>query len=65
MDSRWRWCVWLAANEPEIEWLATFATDAPFLPDDLVARMFAAMEAEGAELACAMSNGRTHPVFGL
>jgi molybdopterin-guanine dinucleotide biosynthesis protein A len=46
-------------------WLASFATDAPFLPHDLVARLVAAVEAEGAEMACAASQGRDHPVFGL
>jgi molybdopterin-guanine dinucleotide biosynthesis protein A len=45
--------------------LASFATDAPFLPEDLVRRLAAAAEAERAQLACAASGGRTHPVFGL
>lgn len=44
-------------------WIATFATDAPFLPRDLVARMLAA--AGEADIVIAASGGRTHPVFGL
>ncbi len=56
---------WAAANVPDCRWLASFACDAPFLPDDLVARLLAAVEAEGADLACAASGGRAHPVFGL
>ncbi|MGH7091384.1 MAG: NTP transferase domain-containing protein, partial [Stellaceae bacterium] len=44
--------------------VASFATDAPFLPRDLVARLAAAVEA-GADLACAASGGQAHPVFGL
>ena len=56
---------WAEANLPGCRWLASFACDAPFLPEDLVARMLAAVEAEGAELACAASRGRAHPVFGL
>jgi molybdopterin-guanine dinucleotide biosynthesis protein A len=32
---------------------------------DLVARLRAAAEAAGADLACARSDGRSHPVFGL
>lgn len=44
--------------------VASFATDAPFLPRDLVARLAASVEA-GAELACAASGGQVHPVFGL
>ena len=56
---------WAAAHAPESAWLASFATDAPFLSADLVARLLAAVEAEGADMACAASNGRDHPVFGL
>jgi molybdopterin-guanine dinucleotide biosynthesis protein A len=44
--------------------VASFATDAPFLPRDLVSRLAAAV-AGGAELACAASGGQAHPVFGL
>ena len=53
------------AQNPACIWLASFATDAPFLPGDLVARLLAAAEAEGADMACAASQGRDHPVFGL
>ena len=45
--------------------VATFACDAPFLPRDLVVRLLAATEEAGAEMACATSRGRDHPVFGL
>lgn len=45
--------------------VASFATDAPFLPADLVARLAAAAERGGAEIACAASLGRLHPVFAL
>jgi len=56
---------WAAANAPECEWVVTVATDAPFFPDDLVARFMAATESENVDLACAESGGRAHPVFGL
>lgn len=56
---------WAAEHAPDCAWLASFATDAPFLPGDLVARMFGAIADEGAEMACAASNGRSHPVFAL
>jgi molybdopterin-guanine dinucleotide biosynthesis protein A len=46
-------------------WLASFATDAPFFPRNLVMRLRTAAESEGADLACASSGGRRHPVFGL
>ncbi|PWC55282.1 molybdenum cofactor guanylyltransferase MobA [Azospirillum sp. TSO22-1] len=56
---------WAKANAPGAVWLASFATDAPFIPGDLVARLLTAVEDEGADLACARSDGQDHPVFGL
>jgi molybdopterin-guanine dinucleotide biosynthesis protein A len=56
---------WAQAQRPDLPWIATIATDTPFFPLDLVARLSAAVEYEGADLACAASAGRSHPVFGL
>lgn len=56
---------WAADHAPGCRWVASFATDAPFLPADLVARLLRALEADGADIACARSAGRDHPVFGL
>ena len=56
---------WTAENVPDATWVASLATDAPFLPGDLVARMKSAIKIEGADMACAASGGRVHPVFGL
>jgi len=52
-------------HHPDLAWVATFATDTPFFPADLVARLLRAVERDGADLACAASGGRAHPVFGL
>jgi molybdopterin-guanine dinucleotide biosynthesis protein A len=56
---------WASRNAPACPWIATFATDAPFLPVTLVEALLARVAAEGAEMACAVSNGRAQPVFGL
>jgi len=56
---------WAARHAPHCPWIASFASDAPFVPRDLVARMFEAIDGEGADLACAASGGQVHPVFGL
>jgi molybdopterin-guanine dinucleotide biosynthesis protein A len=56
---------WARANRQGCPWIATIATDTPFFPTDLVARLLAAVEDAGADLACAASGGRAHPVFGL
>ena len=56
---------WAAAAPAGYAAVAVFATDTPFLPRDFVARARTALEGEGAELACAGSNGRLHPVIAL
>ena len=56
---------WAAANVPDAGWVLTVATDAPFLPADLTGRLHAALRREGADMACAASGGRHHPVIGL
>jgi molybdopterin-guanine dinucleotide biosynthesis protein A len=56
---------WARAHAPQCAYVVTVPTDAPFLPRDLVPRLFEAMETAGADMACAASGGRTHPVVGL
>jgi molybdenum cofactor guanylyltransferase len=56
---------WTAVNRPNCPMVVSVATDAPFLPVDLVARLVAGMMAAGAELAYAASGGQPHPVIGL
>ena len=56
---------WAATHRPSSRWVASFPSDCPFLPPDLVARMLKAVEAENGEVACAASSGRAHPVCGL
>ena len=56
---------WAQTNASDCPWLASFPTDAPFLPADLVDRLAGAVATESAELACARSGGRSHPVVGL
>ena len=56
---------WAAANRPDCTHIVSVATDAPFLPADLVAHLLEGMTNAGAELACAASGGQSHPVIGL
>ena len=56
---------WVAEQAPDCRWLASIPTDAPFLPLDLVARLRDSLAVEHAELACAVSAGRAHPVVAL
>ena len=56
---------WTMTHVPDANWIATFATDAPFFPSDLVVKLATGIESGKAQLACAKSGDRTHPVFGL
>lgn len=56
---------WAAEIHPEAPFLLTVPCDAPFVPDDLIARLDAARRNKGAALALARSGGRDHPVVGL
>ena len=56
---------WTAANRPDCAYVVSVATDAPFLPKDLVARFTVEIEEAQADLACAASGGQAHPVIGL
>ena len=53
----------VAATWPQIRWLASFPTDSPFFPADLVSRL--AQATHGHELAMATGHGRPEPVFAL
>jgi molybdopterin-guanine dinucleotide biosynthesis protein A len=56
---------WVQAHAPSCAWVMSFATDTPFVPRDLVARLMAQVRSEAAQIGCAASGGRTHPVLGL
>jgi len=56
---------WVAVHHPDATHVASFATDAPFLPRDLVAALRDGLRQGHYDLACAASDGRAHPVFGL
>ncbi|MBC8267585.1 MAG: molybdenum cofactor guanylyltransferase MobA [Rhodospirillaceae bacterium] len=56
---------WARDNIPDTQWVVTFPTDAPFFPKDLVKRLLDETGSQAADMACARSNERTHPVFAL
>jgi molybdopterin-guanine dinucleotide biosynthesis protein A len=56
---------WATKNVPDVSWVASFATDAPFIPKNMVLRLSQAINDNDADMACAMTNDRTHPVFAL
>jgi molybdopterin-guanine dinucleotide biosynthesis protein A len=56
---------WAAERRPDLPWVLTAPGDCPFLPFDLAERLHAAREAARVPLACAATEGRTHPPVGL
>ncbi|HZN25211.1 MAG TPA: molybdenum cofactor guanylyltransferase MobA [Burkholderiales bacterium] len=50
-------------SEARFALVATVPCDSPFLPADLVQRLFGALEREDAELAVARTGDQPHPVF--
>lgn len=56
---------WAAEHAPACSWLISFATDAPFFPENLVTRLLEVQQQEKADIVCAASGGRDHPVFAL
>ena len=56
---------WAISHRPDCPYVVSVATDAPFLPADFVARLAHGLDEASADIACAASGGRAHPVFGL
>lgn len=56
---------WARAHAPQARWVVTAASDTPFFPEDLAARLLAATQGRYPAIALAASAGRQHPVFGL
>ena len=56
---------WAAEMRPDLPFVVSAPGDSPFIPRDLVVRLYAAREDAGVPLACARSDGQTHPPIGL
>ena len=57
--------VYMSKQQPESEWLASFACDTPFFPLDLVSRLKEAAQGQDAQIVVARCGDRVHPIFGL
>ena len=56
---------WAEREAPDLRFVATIATDTPFLPADLVTRLAEATQLAENSIAIANSNANRHPVVGL
>ena len=55
----------LGLQHAKHEYILTVPCDSPLLPSDLVKRLYNGMAASRMNIACASSDGNTHPVFCL
>jgi molybdopterin-guanine dinucleotide biosynthesis protein A len=56
---------WAKEHQPQCKWIASVPVDTPFVPQDLIARFYSTVTDNDADLTCAKSDGRAHPVVGL
>ena len=56
---------WLNEKHPECKWIFTCPTDAPFLPNDIIKKLYDICSKKNKLISVAQSNGRVHPVFAL
>lgn len=56
---------WAATHEPGLSHIVTAASDTPFFPANLVARLVAANDGASETVVMATSGGFRHPVFSL
>ena len=54
-----------ALTAAETPLVATAPCDSPYLPLDLIERLYAGLQSQGADIAIASAGGRIHPVFCL
>ena len=56
---------WSEKNNPDCRWLASFPTDAPFIPLDFVSALSAQIDPAETDIVCAKSLNRIHPPFAI
>lgn len=56
---------WAQEHMPQLEFVATAATDTPFFPSNYVEKLASASGSAADTVALATSGGKRHPVFGL
>ncbi len=56
---------WIKCNTPKIEWLVSVPSDTPFLPKDLLNKLFFKALEDNKKIVLAKSNNKVHPVIGL
>ena len=56
---------WFYNLNKKIEWIVSSPVDSPFLPEDLIEKLFLSVTKNKKLIAVAKSHGRIHPVFAI
>lgn len=56
---------WMTRNHPSSKWLASFAADTPFFPENLVARLLEHAASNSCDIVVATHKNKMQPLFAL
>ena len=56
---------WINKNMPKVNWLISIPGDTPFIPKDLIDRLYLKAKINKKQIVLAKSNNHIHPVIGI
>ena len=56
---------WINNNMPKVNWLISVPGDTPFIPNDLINRLYVKAKKNNKQIVLAKSNSNIHPVIGI
>ena len=56
---------WINKNMPRVKWLISIPGDTPFIPNDLINRLYLKAKKNKKQIVLAKSNSNIHPVIGI
>tara|TARA_B100000029_G_C17551866_1_gene950382 strand:+ start:1339 stop:1959 length:621 start_codon:yes stop_codon:yes gene_type:complete len=56
---------WINTNKKQIDWLITVPSDTPFIPKNLVEKLYISATKNNCKIILARSNNKTHPIIGI
>ena len=56
---------WINNNMPKVNWLISVPGDTPFIPNDLINRLYIKAKKNNKQIVLAKSNSNIHPVIGI
>ena len=56
---------WINKNMPKVNWLISIPGDTPFIPNDLIDRLYLKAKKNKKQIVLAKSNNNIHPIIGI